>query len=237
MLLTVLTALMWAGSALNDSPQSSQFHQYYPSHHYSHHNLRKHPVSRSYQWDYSPVSDRRSQQNVQFSHQSSQFQKPKHYPQQSFRQQRRFPNPNIGSYRRKPIFIQPSHEVPYDARNDRRHNQVPAFNYRGTRKIKQTPLKTNKNTFYSSNKGKDKVNSFLKNQKSQIDNVAIESTVVNQKVKVPPSEPKTSGHKAKPQTIKRAQKTGKPVVKVADERNYNSGPPAPRFIIKQAGKI
>ena len=77
----------------------------------------------------------------------------------------------------------------------------------------------------------------MKNQKSQIDNVAIESTVVNQKVKVPSSEPKTSGHKAKPQTIKRAQKTGKPVVKVADERNYNSGPPAPQFIIKQAGKM
>ena len=238
MLLTVLTVLMWAGSALNDSPQSSQFHQYYPSHHYSHQNLRKHPVSRSYQWGHSPISDRRSQRNVQFSHQSSQFQKQKHYPQQSFRQQRRFPNPSIGGYRRKPIFIQPSHEVPYDARNDRRHNQVPAFNYRGTRKINQTPLKTNKNTFYS-NKGKDKVNSFLKNQekKSQIDNVPIESAVVNLKVKVPPSEPKTSGHKAKPQTIKRAQKTGKLVVKVADERNYNSGPPAPRFIIKQAGKI
>jgi hypothetical protein len=75
-----------------------------------------------------------------------------------------------------------------------------------------------------------------KQKKPRIDNVPIESAVVSTKVKVPPSsEPKTSGHKAKPQTIKRAQKTGKPVVKVADKRNYNSGPPAPRFIIKQAG--
>ena len=236
MLLTGLTVLMWAGRALNDSPQSSQFHQYYPSHHHSHQNPRRHPVS-SYYRGHSP-SDRRSQRNVHYSHQSSQFPKPRHYPQQSFRQQRRFPNPSIGSYGRKPIFIQPSHEVPYDARNDRRHNQVPAFNYRGTRKIEQTPLKTNKNSFYR-NKGKDKLKSFSKKKekKSRIDNVPIESAVVSQKVKVPPSEPKTSGHKAKPQTIKRAQKTGKPVVKVADERNYNSGPPAPQYIIKQAGKM
>ena len=77
-----------------------------------------------------------------------------------------------------------------------------------------------------------------KEKKSRIDNVPIESAVVSTKVKVPPpSEPKTSGHKAKPQTIKRAQKTEKPVVKVADERNDNSAPPAPTFIIEQAGKI
>ena len=235
MLLTGLTVLMCAGSALNDSPE---FHQYYPSHHHSHQNPRKHPVNRIYHRGHSP-SEKRRQRNVRYSHQSSQFPKLRHYPQQSFRQQRRFPNPSIGSYGRKPIFIQPSHEVPYDARNDRRHNQVPAFNYRGTRKIEQTPLKTNKNSFYR-NKGKDKLKSFLKKKEKKsrvVDNVPIESAVVSQKVKVPPSEPKTSGHKAKPQTIKRAQKTGKPVVKVADERNYNSSPPAPRFIIEQAGKI
>ena len=237
MLLTGLTVLIWAGSALND-PQSRQFHQYFPSYHHSYQNLRKSHISRSYHRGY-PVSDRRSQRNVHFSHQSSQFLKSRRHPHQSYRHQRRFPNPNIGSYRRKPIFIQPSHEVPLDARNDRRHNQVPAFNYRGTRKIEQTPLKTNKNSFYS-NKATDKVKSFIikKEKKSRIDNVPIESAVVSTKVKVPPpSEPKTSGHKVKPQTIKRAQKTGKPVVKVADERNYNSGPPAPQFIIKQAGKM
>ena len=237
MLLTGLTVLIWAGSALNDFPQSNQFPQYFPSHQHSNQNLRKNHISRSYHRGYSP-SDRRSQRNVQYSHQSSQQFKSR---QQPYRQQRRFPNPSVGSYRRKPIFIQPSHEVPYDARNDRRLNQVPAFNYRGTRKIEQTPLKTNKNNFYSNRVfAIDKQNSILKTKekKSRIDNVPIESAVVSTKVKVPPpSEPKTSGHKAKPQTIKRAQKTGKPVVKVADERNYNSGPPAPQFIIKQAGKM
>lgn len=238
MLLTGLTVLIWAGSALN-APQSNQFHQYFPSHQHSYQNLRRDHISRSYHRSQSP-SDRRSQRNVHFSPQSSQHLNSRHHPHQSYRQQRRFPNPNIGSYKRKPIFIQPSHEVPLDARNDRRRNQVPAFNYRGTRKIEQTALKTNKNSFYS-NKGTDKVKSYLikKQKKPRIDNVPIESAVVSTKVKVPPpSEPKTSGHKAKPQTIKRAQKTGKPVVKVADERNYNSAPaPAPRFIIKQAGKM
>ena len=237
MLLTGLTVLIWAGSALN-APQSNQFHQYFPSHQHSYQNLRKNHINRSYHRGQSP-SDRRSQRNVHFSPQSSQHLNTRHHPHQSYRQQRRFPSPNIGSYKRKPIFIQPSHEVPLDARNDRRHNQVPVFNYRGTRKIEQTALKTNKNSFYS-NKGPNKVKSFLikKQKKPRIDNVPIESAVVSAKVKVPPpSEPKTSGHKAKPQTIKRAQKTGKPVVKVADERNYNSAPPAPRFIIKQAGNM
>jgi len=238
MLLTGLTVLMWAGNALNDSPQLRQFHQYFPSHQHRYQHFRKNQIGKSHHSAFS-TNDRRRHQNVHSSHLSNQYSNPRQYSQESYRQQRRLPNSYIGSYQRKPILIQPGHEVPHDARNDRRHRQVPAFNYRGTRKIEQTPLKISKNNYYSKNGSlKDKQNSFLQTmtKKSGIDNMSSESNVVSTKVKVPPpSEPKTSGHKPKPQTIKSAQKTGKPVAKVPVERNYNSAPAAPKFIIKQAG--
>ena len=131
-------------------------------------------------------------------------------------------------------------------RNDRRSNiqQVPGFNYRATRKIKQTPLKTSKNHIIK--KEKEIVKKYPSEQKdkkrlvAKNDNLAIESYALETKVKVPLPKLTTVGSKTPPQAVKsiKTQTRVKPVVaKVPVKRNYNSAQaqPSPQFIIKQAG--
>ena len=87
---------------------------------------------------------------------------------------------------------------------------------------------------------KDKKKLYLKD-----DNIAIESQVVETKVKVPKLTKKPANIKAKyvPKLAKvKKHKKPYPTKKVKtidtpDKRTYNSAPATPKFIIKQAGKI
>ena len=131
-------------------------------------------------------------------------------------------------YDRKPILIQPSRQkVP------RRPLAVPGNNERRTtRKIEQTPLLLRKE-----GGGRHHAQFLIKN-----DNLAVESKILETKVKVPTATRQqftTSAHKAKPQSVKSSQNSVKPVAApVPVNRNYSpSVPQRPRFIIKQAGKV
>ena len=122
-------------------------------------------------------------------------------------------------------------------------------NNRGTRKIANTPLKLGGNVINSKKKynkeddKKDKKKLLLKN-----DNLAIESNIVETKVKLPSNKVTANAHKTKtkyetkqtkPQLLKKPAKKYPPKkvkpVEVPIKRTYNSAPAAPKFIIKQAG--
>ena len=152
-------------------------------------------------------------------------------------------------YDRKPILIKPSQpSQPRRQKVLRRPLPVPANNERRTtRKIEQTPLllpslhparkEGGGRGKYPALQGKKYKNNFLiKN-----DNLAVESKILETKVKVPTAGRQqftTSARKAQPHSVKSSQNSVKPAVApVPVNRNYNNVPQRPKFIIKQAGKI
>ena len=144
-------------------------------------------------------------------------------------------------YDRKPILIKPSQpSQPRRQKVLRRPLPVPANNERRTtRKIEQTPLRKEEGGRgkYSPLQGKKYQNNFLiKN-----DNLAVESQILETKVKVPAADRQhfsTSARKVKPHSVKSSQNSVKPAVApVPVNRNYNNVPQRPKFIIKQAGKL
>ena len=230
MVVHALMLVLCLGSVLSDKTQPPQ---------YKYHPYKQHPVSSYYNhYQHLQQNNRRHFQRsytlprASSSHLSSPSLRYKPRPGRTIRHLR----PAKYRYDRAP---HPQHSVL------RRPPHVPASNERATRKIEQTPLllgkaqtgrkegdKRKKYSPYGGNKHKN----FL----IQKDNLAVESQVVETKVKVPPQLSLPSAHKPKPQPVKSSQNSVKPAVakaKVPVNRNYNNVPQAPKFIIQQAGKI
>ena len=142
-------------------------------------------------------------------------------------------------YQRQPILIKPGQfQQQYRPRTDIRHhkNIFPSHNYRGTRKLEQTPLKTASHNHVTS-ATKKKIIEHKHHLKAKNDNLAVES--VENRVKVAFPSQTAHGYQVKPQAgIKSSHNRVKPVAEVPVKRAYNSPAPAqPKFIIQQAGKI
>ena len=253
MLLTTLLLVGWISDLLGDHPQQ-QYHQYFPyRQHLTSPYLQQSRNSRSHHSSYQQPSVKRKDflshpSSPTYAQQKSTVSKQLRLPQNPNRHHKQLSSSKVHhNYQRKPILIKPTHHhqgFQVQHRNDRRSNfqQVPGFNYRATRKIKQTPLKTSKNHIIK--KDKEIVKKYPSEQKDQKkfiakkDNLAIESFALETKVKVPKLT--TVGSKTPPQAVKssKTQTRVKPVVaKVPVKRNYNSAQaqPSPKFIIKQAG--
>ena len=250
--------LIFAGISdlLGDHPlHHQQYHQYFPYHQHLNspylqtqptRNSRSHHSSSTYKQQISTRKDFLSHPSSPTHAVQPAVSKQLRLPQNHNRHHKQLSNTKVHhNYQRKPILIKPTqhHQGFLHNRNDRRSNiqQVPAFNYRATRKIKQTPLKTGKNHIIK--KQKEIVKKYPSEQKtfqSKNDNLAIESFALETKVKVPTAKLTTVGYKPQPQAVKssKTQTRVKPVVaKVPVQRNYNSvqNQPSPKFIIKQAG--
>merc|ERR1712123_104945 len=185
-----------------------------------------------------------------FSSPSYRFQpqSPRHQlrkPVASERQQRLLTKNQVKAFRRKPILIRPSSErLRPRIVSEKRQFQVQ--NNRQTRKIANTKLKlggkkgdSKKKYNYDEDK-KDKKKLLLKD-----DNIAIESQIVETKVKVPAPKLTTKPQITKTQHVTKIAKVKKPTkayppkkvkpIEVPIKRTYNGAPAAPKFIIKQAG--
>ena len=218
MLLPALLVVFCSGSIQGDRSHTAQYRQHLDYNYYKHYQHLHHPQLHQ-------QNNRRLQRTESSSHLSSPAYR---YQPRPGRHQRQLQY----KYDRKPILIQPSQ--PSRQKVLRRPLAVPGSDRRTTRKIQQTPLLLRKEAGgrgkYSSHQGQKYKNQFLiKN-----DNLAVESKILETKVKVPQFA--TSAHKAKPQSVKSRQNSVKPAVPV--NRNYNQNvPQRPKFIIKQAGKI
>ena len=218
MLLPVLLVVFCVGSIQGDRSAPAHYKQHLDYNYYKHyqhlHHLHHHQ------------NNRRLQRTESSSHLSSPAYRYQPRPARPGRHLRQVQY----KYDRKPILIQPSRQKVL-----RRPLAVPGNNERRTtRKIEQTPLLLRKE---AGGRGKYKNQYLIKN-----DNLAVESKILETKVKVPTATRQqftTSAHKAKPQSVKSSQNSVKPVAApVPVNRNYSPHvPQRPRFIIKQAGKV
>lgn len=269
MLLPVVVTMLsvWLSPVLSDTDkngaQQSLQYQYHPYH------QRHYPQYQRKQQHYYPSENRRHQRTFvtpkhlrnpsfklkntpsskHFSSPAYRFQPQLHKQQQrkpvlTERQQRFLPQPLAQKYQRRPILIQPGKQkvVPRIVTSKR---PIQAANNRNTRKIASTPLKIGGKAIKSKDTKKKYKHDEVKKDKNKLalknDNLAIESNIVETKVKLPNTKLTPDAHntKSKPQLVKKPakgypSKKVKPV-KVPIKRNYNSAPAAPKFIIKQAG--
>lgn len=238
----------------DNSPKHYQFHPYHqPLHHSYQQRLHQQPASenRRHQRTLLPPRNLRNPvirlKNTDSSrHLSSpayRFQP--HSPRQrkpvlSERQQRLLNRNPVQHFKRKPILIRPSSER---VKPRIQNKKKPFLNSRETRKIANTKLKLGgkndlKKKYNPDENKKDKKKLYLKD-----DNIAIESQVVETKVKVPKLATKPANLKAKyEQKLAKVKKPKKPYltnkvkpVDTPNKRTYNSAPATPQFIIKQAG--
>ena len=232
MLLSGLVVAVCLGTVVSQY-QYHPYNQHRDSHYYNYHQQQTNNNRRHFQRSFSYPSV-----PVQRSESSSHLSSPAYrYQPRPVRTNKHLRVPVKYGYDRHPILTQPSQQN----KLLRRPLQVPANNVRTTRKIELTPTSLSVKKYSSPHDGKKHKTKFLiKN-----DNLAVESQVVETKVKVAPGGSQfpqlfTSAHKPKPQPVKSSQNSVKPAVakaKVPVNRNYNNVPQAPKFIIQQAGKI
>ena len=224
MLLPSVSILLLVSQSLCDT----QFHRYHPYHqkHLQHHNqIQSHRSSKA-----GPSYPRKD---------LVRSSSPHYVPaRKEFRVSHQNRNHRLlnQKYQRKPILIKPGqYQQQYRPRSDIRHNKniFPSHNYRTTRKLEQSPLKT---ANHVSSGTKTKFKEHKHHLKSKNDNLAVES--VENRVKVVFPSQAAHGYHVKPQAgIKSSNNRGvKPVAEVPVNRAYNS-PAQPKFIIQQAGKI
>ena len=229
MVQSALVVTLCLGAVLSDTPHPAQY-QYHPYHQHQYRQYRHLPNNRRH-FQPAPSHSRGQVERLETSgHLSSPAFR---YKPRTVRTNRQY-RPGQYGYDRHPILIQPTQQN----KVLRRPLQVPVSSerLRSTRKIEQSPLLLTSNHLpsskYSGQAGtKHKTRFPIKN-----DNLALESQVVESKVKVGGEQLFRSAHKQKPQPVKSSQNLVKPAVaKVPLNRNYNTVPQGPKFIIQQAG--
>jgi len=260
MLPSILVLLVRLSPALSQSqengPKQYQFHPYHQQLHQSYQqrlHQQQPSENRRHQRTLLPPRNLRnpvirlknSDSSRHFASPAYRFQPQSPRPRKPVlaeRQQRLLNKNPIQHFRRKPILIRPSSER-VQPRIQNKKKPFLAKNSRETRKIANTKLKLGgkndlKKKYNPDENKKDKKKLYLKE-----DNIAIESQVVETKVKVPKLTKKPANTKAKYEPkLAKIKKPKKPYptkrvkpIDTPDKRTYNSAPATPKFIIKQAG--
>ena len=257
----LLILCLWLSPMLSQTqekvPKQYQFHPYQqPLHHsyrqYQQRHQQQHPSeNRRHQRTLLPprnlrnpaIKLRNTDSSKHFSSPSYRFTpQSQKQPVLTERQQRLLVKNPVQRYQRKPNSDRLRPRIVSQTK------QLQVKNSRETRKIANTQLKLGGNVLNSVD-GKQKFNvDKSKAEKFQFkkDNLAIESNIVETKVKIPNSKKIANSYtskakyETKPQLVKKPAKVYHPKkvkpVEVSINRNYDSAPVAPKFIIKQAGK-